>query len=653
MFKMRKNRFKLLSATIFVVASTVVKGEKLLETELPSTNISHSIVGENSFVTPKNVTVLTSEEIENSGAKNIAEVLNTVAGVNVKYMGGRDATFDIRGQGETSISNVLVLLDGVPLNSIDLSGYRTSQISLSTIEKIEIIPSGGAVLYGDGAIGGVINIISKNKREMERYGTIEGQLGSYNLAFTNINLGTKVTENSFLDLNYFKQNRHGYRDATKDNYENIELKFTQFITKGDIEFKFSRSDNEFSAPGSLSENEFENTPTIGGYPIAGSNKYTRSGVTLRRELTDNIEFSNLFSVREQKYRTNYNYDTKDIYVKPQLKLSYLENNSLILGMDYFKGETDIDGGGTNSKRSLGGYLLNSMNFNNFSFSQGYRYQDIRVGNYKTVGWFPSRIEQESKTLTEDVIEVSSTYKYRDGGLVFLSYSQGFRTPNTDELNPSYWSGEVEAQRTNVYEIGIKENIKNFSLSASTYISDTENEIFYDAITSKNRNLGGKTKRKGADLSLEMYLDKWTFRGSYSYIEHQMKSEAYVGKEIPGVPNNRLALGTVFQPNNKTKINLDMNYNGSSYYFSDYMNVGRKLESYITVDTKISYNIFENLQIFAGANNIFDEKYSDFAANYATIIAPMPPFLPDGMVFNYYSYYPANGRNYYAGFKYSF
>ncbi|MGL6167710.1 MAG: TonB-dependent receptor, partial [Fusobacteriaceae bacterium] len=643
--KFSKNRFKMISATIFIMASTVAKSEKLLEATLSSTNVSHSILGEDSFSTPKHVTVLTSEEIEKSGAKTIAEALNLVSGVTVSHMGGRDAAFDIRGQGEAASSNVLILLDGIPLNSIDMSGARTSQIPLSTIEKIEVIPSGGAVLYGDGALGGIINIVSKNKKNIERYGSIEGQLGSYNLASTNLSFGSKITENSFLDLNYFKKGIHGYRQDAKDNYENIELKFTQFINDGEIEFKYSNSNNEFSAPSSLDEDEFENHPTLPGSSVLfGSNKYDNYGVSLRKNITKNIELSTLFNFREQEYRTNgTDYDTQNIYVKPQLKLSYSEENSLIVGMDYLKGESDIIGEATNSKKSLGGYVLNKFNYNNFSFSQGYRYQDIKFKNYEQIGWFPQKFKSFDNSLTEKALEFSGTYKYRDTGLLFMSFSQGFRTPNTDELNGNYWSGEVEAQKNKTYEIGIKENIDKFSISASTFITDTENEIAYDG--SKNRNLEGITQRKGTDLSLELYLEKWIFKGSYSYLEHSIKSGPFEGKKIPGVPNNRFVLGTIFQPNNKTNINLNMNYNGSSEYFTDQMNIGERVDSHITVDSKISYNIFEDLQIFVGVNNIFDKKYSNFSANYGVAY---PPF-----VMNMYAYYPANGRNYYGGFKYSF
>ncbi|MGL4998429.1 MAG: TonB-dependent receptor, partial [Cetobacterium sp.] len=619
MAKFSKNRFKMISATIFIMASTIVKAEKLLEATLPSTNVSHSILGEDSFNTPKNTTVLTSEEIENSGAQTIAEALKLVSGVNVSHMDGKDTTFDIRGSGEAAISNVLVLLDGIPLNSVDMSGPRTSNIPLSTIEKIEVIPSGGAVLYGDGATGGIINIVSKNKKNIERYGSIEGQLGSYDLASTNVNFGSKITENSFLDLNYSKKNRHGYREFTKDNYENIDLKFTQFINDGEIQLKYSHSTNEFSATNPLRDIKFPNNPTQGTLGVFGSNNYDTYSILLRKNIVKNIEFSTLFNFKEQEYRTKTKlYDTQDIYVKPQVKLSYSEENSLILGMDYSEAKSDIIQPDiieyTNSKRSLGGYILNKFSYNNFSFLQGYRHQDVKFKGIKPLGWFD--YQPASYTFIEKALEFSGTYKYRDAGLLFMSFSQGFRTPNTDNINPGEWKGDVEAQRNKIYEIGIKENIGKLSISASTFISDTENEIFYQPRSygdspSGNKNLDGKSNRKGTDLSLELYLDKWTFKGSYSYIEHSIKSGSHEGKKIPGVPNNHFVLGTIFQPNSKTIINLGMNYNGSSYAISDDMKQTAKIDSYITVDSKISYNIFENLELFMGINNIFDEQYSNY------------------------------------------
>ena len=74
---------------------------------------------------------------------------------------GRQQSVDIRGFGETGALNTLVLVDGRRVNEIDLSGVDWSQIPLDQVERIEIVRGPGSVLYGDNAVGGVINIITK------------------------------------------------------------------------------------------------------------------------------------------------------------------------------------------------------------------------------------------------------------------------------------------------------------------------------------------------------------------------------------------------------------------------------------------------------------------------------------------------------------
>lgn len=105
-----------------ILASSLAMGQakvvKLEESVITSENTETTIAD-----IPKNVTVLTGEEITQRGAKTVAEALKLVSSVVVKEMSGADAAFDIRGQGATAKSNVIVLVDGAPINSIDLSGY--------------------------------------------------------------------------------------------------------------------------------------------------------------------------------------------------------------------------------------------------------------------------------------------------------------------------------------------------------------------------------------------------------------------------------------------------------------------------------------------------------------------------------------------------
>ena len=112
---------------------------------------------------PHSVTIITPEDIARAGVTTIGALLSQEANLNLQsYFGGdRQATIDIRGMGATATSNVLVLVDGVRLNENDLSGADLSSIGLAQVERIEILRGGGAVRYGNGAVGGVINIITR------------------------------------------------------------------------------------------------------------------------------------------------------------------------------------------------------------------------------------------------------------------------------------------------------------------------------------------------------------------------------------------------------------------------------------------------------------------------------------------------------------
>lgn len=111
----------------------------------------------------KEVNVVDSQDIENSGAQSIAEAVKLMPGVVVNdFTGsGKSVVVDLRGQGESAKNNVVVLIDGIKQNSMDMSGSDMLTIDVSQIERIEVIKGANSVLYGDKAIGGVINIITK------------------------------------------------------------------------------------------------------------------------------------------------------------------------------------------------------------------------------------------------------------------------------------------------------------------------------------------------------------------------------------------------------------------------------------------------------------------------------------------------------------
>ncbi|RLB01803.1 MAG: hypothetical protein DRG59_13545, partial [Deltaproteobacteria bacterium] len=109
---------------------------------------------------PKNVSVITAEDIAMAPSNSIVDLLSREASLNLRSMFGNDkkAGLDIRGMGDTYVSNVIVMVDGFKLNPPDMAGADFSTIPLDQVERIEIVRGAGSVLYGNGAVGGVINI---------------------------------------------------------------------------------------------------------------------------------------------------------------------------------------------------------------------------------------------------------------------------------------------------------------------------------------------------------------------------------------------------------------------------------------------------------------------------------------------------------------
>ena len=110
-----------------------------------------------------NPTVVTAEQIEKKDYKTVLDILEDIPSVAfTKNTFG--TTVDLRGQGPSVAKrNVQILIDGVAVNSLDTSMTSTpmNTVAVDSIERIEVIPGGGSVLYGNGTAGGVINIITK------------------------------------------------------------------------------------------------------------------------------------------------------------------------------------------------------------------------------------------------------------------------------------------------------------------------------------------------------------------------------------------------------------------------------------------------------------------------------------------------------------
>ena len=203
--------------------------------------------------------IITSKDIETKGYTSVSEVLDSVPGVNIQE--GLHPAVDVRGQGyQKAKATVQLLVDGVPANMLDTSHMNVpiDVVNINEIERIEVIPGGGAVLYGSGTSGGVINIITKKyKGNNNVRGGVGYQVGSFANNKFDVSAGTSVGNFDF-DVNYSKNRKHGYRDYDFTNSDYFSGRINYNISKtSNIAFKYSGYRDKYTYPSFLTQKELD------------------------------------------------------------------------------------------------------------------------------------------------------------------------------------------------------------------------------------------------------------------------------------------------------------------------------------------------------------------------------------------------------------
>jgi iron complex outermembrane receptor protein len=615
---------------------------------------------------PRNVTVITSEDIEQAPSNNIVELIARESGINLRSFFGNDkqAVIDIRGMGDTAPSNVIVMVDGVRLNSPDLTGADFSSISLDQVERIEIVRGAGSVIYGDGAVGGVINIITKEgQKEPEvrlyssygSYTTFDGR-ACYRGMINNLNLaaiGDYYDSDGYRENGYFRK---------KDASVKTGFDLSDYLS---LTVAGSFHQDEYGLPGPVSkENKDlrENRVTtdrpddygettdwrvVGGLEIElGS--WGTLGAKRGYRFRDNsyiIGYSPLISEEDQTDTINEN--TKSLilgYSKEYSAFGLL--HGFQCGVDYYateyvREERSRDQRKNSETKPIGGFVSNDWRLTEgLLFQWGYRYneyrgrfrEDLRRSFDGVTRWVNGDVTE--KKLTQNVYDVGLVYTYRPETTLFVSYATSFRIPNVDEFARADES--LEPQQGRHTEIGGRSRIGELmECSVTPFQAEIEDEIYFgeDPHTGEsfNRNYEEKTIRRGVETEVRIYpADSIYLWGNYTYTEAKFEvKETFV----PLVPRHKASVGVEWNILEPLVLSLTGTFVGSRFDGNDENNNRyEKLDGYTVLDGKLTF-AHRGFKLFIGVNNILDELYSTTAYSE--------------------SYYPMPTRNIYGGLEWRF
>lgn len=625
------------------------------------------------------VTVVTAKEIEENNYQSVAEVLKDVPSVNV-IGDPKNPIIDMRGQGSKATANVQILVDGIGSNLLDTSHAKTpiNTVPVENIEKIEVIPGGGAILYGSGTRGGIINIVTKSGAGFKG-GSLGAELNSFGGKKGDVSYGTTIGDLG-VNVNYSKNDYKGFRDGDESDSEYFEGSLKYKLTENqNLTLKYSRYEEDATSPRMLTKDNLRNPESNGlvskydklitndtkkdefnakyEYKINENITLDLLGFYQETEITNTNDYGRIMGSSQYKITNEMNFTDKKAGFKPKLKIAYGEGNNLVLGYDYINNELKRNSSMTMfspekyindlKKETHSVFALNRNKIGKFEFTQGIRYEyaDYKTGRQYIKESSSSPVNEKinkDTTMENMAYELVGNYLYSDTGNVYVKGEKGFTSPTpsqlVDKINGRYISNDLKSETYMTYEAGFKDNIFGSFVSGAIYLTETKDEIATENLAKmdfKNYNIG-KTRRHGLELNAEQYFGKLTVREGYSLVKTEIlkdENKSIEGNEISDVPNQKLSLGLDYELTPKLKLITDTIY--SAGYYTNNDNKDGKVNEHIVTNITLNYNHSESLRVYAGINNIFNEKY------YNSISS-------DGDEFD-----PAAERSFNAGFKYSF
>jgi len=634
---------------------------------LPDTLVTASRLGEG--VTGASTTVITADEIQRSPGQTLQDVLARVPGIQVQNLfggvAGTDSTVDMRGFGAAATPNTLVLINGRRLNDVDLSGVDFGSIPRDSIERIEITRgNSGAVLYGDGAVGGVINIVTKNGFNQPPSYSADETLGSFGYKETNLS-ASKAIDKTALSVYGNNITSDGYRDNNKLRQSNVVGEVRQAIDQGEVYLNLSADTQHLGLPGALSNTEIVTNRKGTDYPSDfGAKQGLNMALGGTRTLTDGVELVVDAGVRHKDQQSSffdYGFDSYDdrslttLSLTPRVNIEHRlfglpgkATTGIDLYQSYFDDHQEVDNGDAPvhryglQQRTLAGYVQDTVSVRpDTDLSLGLRLQNDDVaardrydpnapnnGNFSTASGQPL-----NRTDNQYAFHLGLDHRLTESTTLFGRVGHSFRLPTVDErVGASPWGTttnfDLKTQTSNDVETGVRGHWGPVSLQSSVYLMELHDELHYNPISYTNVNLD-PTQRCGMENSATWQVtDTVRLQGGLTYTRAQFTEGAWKGNDVPLVSRWTGTGGVSWNIWDKLAVfDTDIRYVGDRRFDNDQANFQPMIPSHTLVDLRIGGEAGW-ARYSLSVQNLFDYKYFDYGiastSTYGTYNAyPMP------------------------------
>jgi iron complex outermembrane receptor protein len=608
---------------------------------------------EDSQRVPAFINVMTRQQIEQSGAATVNEAIMRLAGVpgSPSLYGGNEHSLDLMGFGDTAASNMVVVIDGVPVREGDASEVRLSSVQIDAVERIEVQRGSAGVLYGEGATAGVINIVTRASAKnspAKHTGTVSASVGSKSTreyrAYANY-------VNDAIDVSFSGQDRSsdGYRVNSKSEQQNgtLSLKLS-LAEKTRVGFSVHRDDAYALTPGALTLQQYSENPKA-AQPSSLANKTFMDAKTERYASFIETDLSG-FKIRFDAVQRIRKYDALGVLYGTPTPLKFDSDNHFY----GFNARRSIESENV-LNTTIAGVELNSWGQDRFYPTQpnwglvklasntkaSYIKNDFdlkKIGTRFSVGIRSESLERNQlfsgvTTKMDETVkawELGVTQKIDPQNSVFLRRSQSYRLPNLDELpTPVYdMSNNPIALRTQfdkTNEFGWKFNNSNTSSVVRIYQSELTDEIIYDPVQYGNMNIP-HTRRTGLDSFARLQISPQTsMTGAYSHRRTEFGTGPNSGNQLPMAPQDVFTVRSDWRFTTNQTVGLGWMHVASQQISGDFANQ-KRMPSYNVADARYVYQM-NSSDVSVVVRNLTNKSYYSYATTT-----------------NGYSVYPDQGRS---------
>lgn len=593
---------------------------------------------------PVGVEVITRGQIEASGVVTLPEVLGQQMSIVVRdNSGGPNRQIDLRGFGAFGDQNTLVLVNGQRISENEQTPADLASIALANVERIEIMRGSGAVLYGTGATGGTINVITRSPDPGDRDVRLAATGGSYGTWGLSAS-GSAGSERVAVGFNVAHLASDNYRRNNDLVQDNLQAQLRWFTVRGPISLVVARSRQDLRLPGERTASQLVSDRRGTSKPDdASSLEATRTVLST----TQAFEWGDaaVDAMYRDRHSQSFQFggfntiDSRVLGISPRIRVPFSTGSvahELIAGLDWENWAFDnrIDGlsySGTAEQENGAVYFQDALRTaTGTTVTVGARHQRARSG-LDEGGTVSSRLRHVG------VYELAVRHAIVADWSAHAKMGRSFRLANVDEVR-SFGFGPpnlLEPQKSIDREIGAQYAARGRTLRLTYFWSRLTNEILFDPVAFSNVNLP-PTERRGVEFEAGARLtDRWQVRGTYTWLRATFREGTFGGStvggnDIPLVPRNKASVTVSLQADAATRVATTATYVGRQRFDNDQTNTYPiRMPAYTVVDVSVIHD-HGPWRVRGSITNLLGAQYYSYA------LANVPAI-------GTFSAYPAAGR----------